>query len=967
VSCLTRGQTSFRDGSACTRCDIATRANLDPKVQDCVCNNGDKTYYLVEYAANGLPLAAKQCRRCPGSNSRVYSDPYKCEPCPDPTMVLDFNQDCACPSASQTIIGNKCIDRRKSDSVAPLSLASVVYFRDIEATEGAGVTSKELKSVVFNKYYLPAAVLCKESPSSYHTFCQTLGNLCALQKYERTTAVCEAYLSTYASSARNIVNQFPDWHLHLPWLYYTNLVVLDNTALTSSFRLTSEEDTSDFSITSQLRIKLASYALNGTFLGLDDLHGQLQLCDSVHSNKNKWHRFATSYTSTCTMDLLGLVAKPLVFYDMYIVDAGNKLYPVPVKILNYRVRNKLVNKDADGAELDTAAVFRRFFLVDSESGKRVEGKQPEILVFARKVTLRISVRSDTDDKIYPPLLIIDYAEREVSKLSNGGEDGQSTVTFHVEYVKDLEGVYSGAIAFWGVTIGFILMAWGIRMYAWSKSNGAQAVDFTFAMRAVVFLFGTTANFFLWWLALVTGYFFVFFKGQVQGYLLLPSKESFALSTLTSMVTVALIGKLVEVLYFIWWQTNVDVFFVDWEPSRESVEKKSSVSVWRKIFVVNEWNELQMTRGISIELTLFLVIFLLEGMGLKNLATAQPNTADLSSNAGPIDPLLRFFVSSLVWIVVALLQFAYYSMVFDRFYDTEIESFVDLCATANVSAFIFDQRFHCYYIHGKTIHNKSDVTLEELNEQIVREEKGLTGPRGLRGKDRQAGNKKEGHFDDAFEVYLDPDLRYRFDKVFGDLVHRKGVVTTNAERGNFGRERGDNAVDRRKPAISSSVVVSNKLIEAHYAMEDFLKNFVNKQPGAPSWNFGELKFFHRRFGIPPVQAKGPRDNKELDEDLDAKSGKKSKKGTKTKLSRFKGTSYFFDDGLYRFTKVLMKGLDVDIVFLLILLFSMCELLFDSPSAAILVCYSADRLLLMLRARWGLVNVAKKTMVPARYLV
>jgi len=92
---------------------------------------------------------------------------------------------------------------------------------------------------------------------------------------------------------------------------------------------------------------------------------------------------------------------------------------------------------------------------------------------------------------------------------------------------------------------------------------------------------------------------------------------------------------VDVVRLVLVQSNVDIFFVDWErpkatnaiyASLPSSEKstgdkndalannnriESSVSTWRTYFIANEWNEIQTTRKVTIEVQLMLTLFFLE--------------------------------------------------------------------------------------------------------------------------------------------------------------------------------------------------------------------------------------------------------------------------------------------------------------------------------------------------------------------
>ena len=58
------------------------------------------------------------------------------------------------------------------------------------------------------------------------------------------------------------------------------------------------------------------------------------------------------------------------------------------------------------------------------------------------------------------------------------------------------------------------------------------------------------------------------------------------------------------------QCNVDMFLIDWESPKPS-SKENVVSVWRRYFVANEWNELQELRRSSVSLQIIFVLFILK--------------------------------------------------------------------------------------------------------------------------------------------------------------------------------------------------------------------------------------------------------------------------------------------------------------------------------------------------------------------
>ena len=83
-------------------------------------------------------------------------------------------------------------------------------------------------------------------------------------------------------------------------------------------------------------------------------------------------------------------------------------------------------------------------------------------------------------------------------------------------------------------------------------------------------------------------------------------------------------QVVHIVYTIWYQCRIDIFFIDWEKPRGLLQPTNHrpaapqttpppsvtpVSVWRTLFVVNEWNEIQSQRKINhFVLTMFVLLF-----------------------------------------------------------------------------------------------------------------------------------------------------------------------------------------------------------------------------------------------------------------------------------------------------------------------------------------------------------------------
>ncbi len=91
-------------------------------------------------------------------------------------------------------------------------------------------------------------------------------------------------------------------------------------------------------------------------------------------------------------------------------------------------------------------------------------------------------------------------------------------------------------------------------------------------------------------------------------------------------TVALC-KFISLLYkIVFEQSAQDIFMIDWESPKMyehgRFEKKLSVNPWRRLYIVNEFNELQGSKHINTDMILLLFLVLTEGFGYKNWALME---------------------------------------------------------------------------------------------------------------------------------------------------------------------------------------------------------------------------------------------------------------------------------------------------------------------------------------------------------
>jgi len=78
------------------------------------------------------------------------------------------------------------------------------------------------------------------------------------------------------------------------------------------------------------------------------------------------------------------------------------------------------------------------------------------------------------------------------------------------------------------------------------------------------------------------------------------------------------------------------------------------------------------------------------------------------------------LSSSLFFIAAVIQWLFFTLIWERFIEDKIQQFVDLCTMANVSVFIMEQKVFGYYIHGRSPHGIADTGMKEMYQQLQRE-------------------------------------------------------------------------------------------------------------------------------------------------------------------------------------------------------------------------------------------------------
>jgi meckelin len=922
---------SLVDGTKCLPCDGATFAVYDNTRQDCSC---PANYKLIEYDTAGNVLPAKQCIACPSNSVVLSSNSYQCKTCPDKNMTIQSSGTCVCGGtavAEPSINPQFCLPGSTVNSLVTTDMYKISYW-DLRSDDSGEASAASYTSYPFVYYYRYSAVQCLLQQN--RTACQILANLCVLQKYYSNSAACQEFnniATPLAPSSRGFGQSgiAYGWHDSLPLLYFTDSSVLSAADLKSVYVLSDPDPGQSRETTGRLLFQLAKYTLNGTFLGFTQLSTELQLCSGDPEIMVNYLRFGTNYENSCIIDLNKLLLRETLFYDLYIQDTSSTIYPVPVKILNLRSESgQRVNEGGD------PRLTHRFFVVDTVSGKSTDTSKPATLVYAKSITLEIQMQSGSNANIYPPLLTIEYSERLLADIEAGSFS--SAVTFAGHYKGDTSGAVNAGIALFSLSIVFGL-AWAIRrLCVWQRKNHGDIVEINLMLlvRVVVYLFSALGTFFFISITAIAFYCFLFYKGQQTVYFLLPEVHSSESQLLGSMIIVCFVSKLVEVLYSVYQQIGQDIFFIDWEKPLSSHlhqdeetgrHVNNSVSVWRKILAANKLNDLQSARIISVPFTLFFMIFLTRALNLEFLATAQP-TFTLDSTAAPVHPILLYAVTTFFLLLILGIQFIFRKQIFHRYFKDPAAQFVDLLSTSNISCLMFSERYHAYYLHGKTVHSHADVSMEQMNQQIQAESKTWTKERGLiPGKD-------------TFELYCSTEFKAHYDSEYTALLNRQ-LINRQRLAGNSTNIRSTAAEELRSRSggdLELDNQIAERLIKANASLNAFLCSFIDRNLPAYPYDFSEQSYWRKLLQLPVFIPQA-------------------------------SSNLFFDDADFLFTRTTLMGIEWDLSMMLILLYSLCDYAFSNQLVAVLVCYLVDLAIVAIRGYYGRINISRKSLIDERFLI
>ncbi|GAB6027348.1 Meckelin [Chamberlinius hualienensis] len=932
-SCLTKDSTGFEckckakcklvsvtpDGIHCEPCPYPQTASMDGR--QCVschesnpfssvtgsCQRCSPGKIKVDRHLNGS-VGTYKCMSCiPGTQPN--EDRTLCIPCIDSLLIGE--KSCNCSGSRENINGYCFRKTDLADIPDKTSLYNVKY------------DYKEQESLHFCKNVRAMSALCRVYSNA--SACHSLANMCVLLNYRYVNEqpnACTKYVELISQGVSSATAQ---WPRNGPWLYYMG------DSAEETLRKKDLDATYSFKKSDpnhRLNFTAAVYSLDGRYLDLKSLSGgELQFCPATFDILNAAFNFGTFYSRKCVLPARRLWHDyTTVFYDLYLyyeVGTNSVLYAIPVSIKNYVENGNKVNEGLQ----NEWKLFRRFYLVDNESGKTpCSDPQPlaSVIRYAKDIVIRIEMhRSGYEaSRIYAPLLTIEYGEVYIDDyLANRNIEVSFTVIYEMDRTKE-EMDFSIAV---GVLSSLAIIYSAIQTWSWLKRSGKLGIDGVALAKFILFTCGNLATIFLTTTFLTCLYLLIFFKKQDAVYVILPTSQQEQIFII--LIVVASFLKLIHVMHVLYIQITTDLFFIDWErplakrsiphPADRDDQRKDedgdSVSIWRTYLVANEWLELQGQRRSSLGFQILVTVFFLKVVGFENIASAD-SSSDLKQSEdvyqSPASKTCRIAIGIGIYATVAVIQ-SLFTFVYERLFDDKIRQFVDLCSISNISVFAMIIKQYGFYIHGRSVHGHADTTMKIMHQQLKREEENLCSQRGLLPNgDHQ-----------TFHLALQSKLRSFYDQVMSRIIQSSPIT--------------DRLTSVQGLPGMNLALGFEKNVEAYQEMNKFLSSFLEHALRDVDYVVKEKTFMETVLDI------------EFLEPIDK--------------------SIFYQDNGHSYDAALLYGNEFTLTTFDILVFISLDLASQDFVLAGVITFLIGKAIVLLYRILAKRNLAKKTLVDARFLM
>ncbi|EAR83121.2 meckelin (macronuclear) [Tetrahymena thermophila SB210] len=771
----------------------------------------------------------------------------------------------------------------------------------------------------FMVYHLDQAYYWMDT-YNYH---QKLANLCALTAYNQIQKMpCEIYGTLLTQKlASSTVKSFFTYNIVLDSSY---LNVFSTTYQVHPMRLPGKQ-TGDSTRLPYINFKLLTFDLDGNLIDMDvaspntfaSLDNQLFLCPSTDTDGQNFKEFGTDFTLNCQLNAAQFQSdrSQSVFYELLIeTNNSGTFLRVPVQI--------------QGSD----KYYSRFFLVDNISGFYTEQEGsansnylnqdalPQTFFVATNMQMNIKIQT-SNNQINMPVLIITYQTIQQSDLPK-----TLNISFVAKYQQDSSQFTNAAYPIFYVFAALTGIIWIFKFNIWSKYNPQSqnvSPETFFALwvtNGLHILIDIWADFSFYYLFFMTGYWFVTYKLQETLYTLMinPTTESDLFNAFKIFIIIQFSFKTASFMKFIYHQLQTDVLFLDWENQKQfededqEDEKKRGLSIWRTLFVANEFNELSVERVTSFEWTLFWLGFFLTGLSWDNLGQEVPFLTTEEKDYVNTNQALRYFVAALLYVVIVLLQIIVKKL-FIIWNPTPIQDFTDLCTIANISIFIMDEQLHGYYVHGKAPSGISEGNTQWLKEAIEKEASSAAH-RGL----------VKGEHVQTFETYIPISLRFEYMTEYKIKFDQLSAMF-NQDQWIFAK------------TVVREMVQEIEKQQFRNHMINVIKTYIKEVQIHSQNHILNKSFINRLLNLPPSDP--------IPYDL----------------------PFFYRDPDMNYCKIFYYGNEWFLVMYEMITFLFFNYFSSSPLVAILITFLFNRIFSWLRDVFGRRNISSKTMIDQRFLI
>ena len=677
---------------------------------------------------------------------------------------------------------------------------------------------------------------------------------------------------------------------------------------------------------------------------MDPIKNELILCTHSHNDTIDFRTFGDTIINECQIDYqyFKSLNYSSIFYQMYLKKNDGSFEEIPVEVDNYEVTPTLLNYQAPETQ---KKFFKRFFLIFNRC------EQESQLVFAKNVTLKIELDRQNKDGV-------SKANKVYLKIYYMLEDESNSKNINVSFVSDYYmneekiryNVY-GFLIFFCIFMAFVVAA---RMYVWCILNpenltnrrgneqGTYILYFLINLVFTVFKYTGIIFFFFSWG--ITAFWYIFFKTQYRPFVFFPSfylKYEFKASCLYYYFN-CIWGTACNmygyyIMYRIFQQVTVDIFFIDWEHEKNKKEETFNDEItyskpykcpWRTIHVVNQYNLLQKSRTISIPFCFLWMIFLYYSKYTNWYRYAQvaPNISWVERS--PENILLRHFLGTSILFISGLAQYILVRVV-QLWIPTKKTEFLDLCSVANMSVLILSDSLRGYYLHGQSPLGMADTTLYQLAQFLEEESKGKIKGRGI------TDNKNDNL--QTYEIYLSFPMRRIYDGFYFTPTTNE-IINGNSKDVNFNQAKFRNVFRYIPYGLEpGNIYQLNKFMNNH------LKTKIEQATMQSHILIREKTKCERLFDFPPSIDLTSKDVKEL---------------------------VFYKDEGGNFEDVLFTGMELEWLIFVIYVWEMWCIALQrynhSLPISIFMTYVMERIFFKVRVFFGEKNVARKAIVDNRFL-